>query len=329
MEHLFSKERIQNIMKYKKPTIWVSVSVLCFICVIAVILGSNRTENHSASLEVQEVVENMADDKNQEESVIDHTDIKAEFSQTELTHIPVATNARIENKTHLEQYDCVKVVVNQQNLDVTHDGIDDYIETVFYVPQLDAELINSKQVDPNQLFDGGNGCYVAIYDGNDTTEWNELGTLLWEKSYYGSHAGNGQINIVAYEGKSYLFATNLYAGQGDYDLSYEVFALESNGTYYVLAEDNLQISTREPNHSTEDANLLLEEEKQEILLFKEHMQQWIDAAKVLVITDVAMVEQLVSTLEKEYMSYPYYASIFQYYINDMIGTISGEEIVPE
>ncbi len=136
MEHLFSKDRIRNIMKYKKPTMWVSIVMLSIICIFTIILGSNRKENKIEPLTVQESIERENIQENIDKNQVSVVENQAEFTQAELTHTSVATNARIENKTHLEQFDCVKVVVNQQNLDLTHDGIDDYIETVFYVPKV-------------------------------------------------------------------------------------------------------------------------------------------------------------------------------------------------
>ncbi|MFI3213781.1 MAG: M56 family metallopeptidase, partial [Eubacteriales bacterium] len=363
------KARIKNILVYKKPALWVSVGAILVVCIVMISLVSRQGEEHNdiiadnmESSENTQFIDDSIDNfkENEEQELTEsETEVAEQLNQVEadhqalleqqnmmeeqqsLTHDKIAPNAQtFGNKSVYEELDCVKVIVKQQKEDVTSDGIKDYIETSFYVPGEDMKVLDLENINVDALSDDGHACFVAVYDGVDTVDWNHLGTLLWEHDFHMSHAGNGQISLVAYENQenptpvesiagvsgqethennlyTALLYTNIWFGQGNYDFYCQVFTLEADGTQNMLLEQHLEIATDENFHSAEYVDILMNEEKEEMITFQNAMYGWYDSAKAIVITDIMLENQMVSTDEKEYLAYPYYDAIFRYYLNDM------------
>lgn len=188
--------------------------------------------------------------------------------------------------------------------DVTHDGIDDYIETCMYFPSEtdfteDFSQAIQKRIDVASAI-------VQVYDGQDTSP-DALSSPIWSKEYSACHAGNGQVSLVYRNGEAYLLEGCLWQGQGFTGYVHNVISFGETGLQYTKEEYSLQFY--ETDYSRDEQIAL-------VMDFKQQLEPWFEDAKLIVATDVSLNEQLVSTQEKEYVPADYYDAIWQQWSND-------------
>ncbi len=226
-----------------------------------------------------------------------------ESQQEVLEDTKVAPNTVVSSKDYYIENNWNKKVVNTQLADLTHDGVDDYVVTIIYV---DSSVTTQ---DPSEMLDNAGVGYIQVYDGSDTDGLDALGTLLWEKEFASAHAGNAQVNLVHREGLDYLMPTDIYSMMGTYYFHYEVLYLDAKGNKHIVEEQSLNYDTIVDG----EQKPLSVEQKQEIADFKEKLEAWFEGATLLVATDVALKEQLVSTPDKQYVPEDYYDVVLKEY----------------
>lgn len=258
--------------------------------------GCSNTSNQST--ETQSEMQSTTSSELQVQETIENTE-----SQQLLEDTKVAPNTKVSSKDYYIENDWNKRVLNVQLADLTHDGVDDYVVTIIYVnPSVTTQ-------DPSEMLNNAGVGYIQVYDGSNTDGLDALGTLLWEKEFASAHAGNTQVNLVHREGLDYLMPTDIYSMMGTYYFHYEVLYLDAKGNKHVVEEQSLNYDT---NKGGEQVPLSVEQ-KQEIGGFKEKLETWFEGATLLVATDVALKEQLVSSPDKQYAPEDYYDVVLKEY----------------
>lgn len=187
--------------------------------------------------------------------------------------------------------------------DVTHDGIDDYIETCMYFPSETDFTQDFSQAIQNRI--GIAGAIVHVYDGRDASP-EELASPIWSKEYSACHAGNGQVSLVYRDGKAYLLEGCLWQGQGFTGYGHSVISFGETGLQYTKEEYSLQFY---------ETDYIRDEQVALVLDFKQQLEPWFEGAKLIVATDVSLNEQLVSMPEKEYVPTDYYDTVWKQWTN--------------
>lgn len=267
------------------------------IILTLVLTGCSNTSNQST--ETQSEIQSATSSEHQVQETIENT----ESQQQPLEATKVAPNTVVTSKDFYIENNWNKKVLNTQLADVTHDGVDDYVVTIIYVdPFVTSE-------NPTQMLDNAGVGYLQVYNGSDTNGLDALGTLLWEKEFASAHAGNAQVNLVHRDGLDYLMPTDVYSMMGAYYFHYEVLHLDAEGNEYIVEEQSLNYDT----NKGEEQVPLSAEQKKEIAGFKKNLEAWFEGATLLVATDVALKEQLVSTSDKQYVPEDYYDVVLKEY----------------
>lgn len=157
--------------------------------------------------------------------------------------------------------------------DITHDGIADRIETVVFCSDKDAAIdvaVNSTSL----------GSYVKIYRGLENNEY-EAGPCFISRSFHTSHAGNGAICVVDYNGKDYLMLSNLYEMQGTADYNYTLFYIDDVSGIVTEDKYGVRFVTDEMMYPDSDGAMREDIEP----LFDEHIRAYIENSTVLLAMD--------------------------------------------
>ena len=211
--------------------------------------------------------------------------------------------------SYYEENNYIRMQINLLKVDVTHDGIEDYIETYVYMPPETDRTMEIDELIQSIAFH--DPVFVNVYDGSVAKE-SDYGALIMIRSYSRVHTGNGQINIVYQDGLAYLMITSLWSGQGFQTYSYEVFSLDAKGRCYVKERyvDSFTIYdyTLEQRDSFADK-------------FIDGMAPWLKDGTLIVGADIDK-GQLISTERRKYASSEFYAKFFH-------GKISNAGSAPE
>lgn len=193
-----------------------------------------------------------------------------------------------------------RVRLNLLRADLTHDGIDDLVETYMYFPpetDWDEDLNDLIQ---QYIWQGE--VKVRVYDGSRGSSENP-GVPIWERGYSAVHAGNGQVSVVYRDGLAYLLESSLWQGQGATAYSYEVIRLDGDGQMTVVDEasmDFMPVGT----------DMAEEELIRQVSAFKERIAPWYEDGQLLVATDVDMEKQWISTKEESFVPGDYYERVW-------------------
>lgn len=195
--------------------------------------------------------------------------------------------------------DDIRVQLYLTEADVTHDGINDYIETcMYFLPETDFTMDFTKAIQGRlDVADA----IVSVYDGS-TSSADNLGTPIWAKGYSACHAGNGQVSIVYKDGLAYLLEGCLWQGQGFTGYYHTVSFFDETGLQHNSNEYNLQFY--ETDYSREEQIQLVQN-------FREQLEPWFTNAELIVATDVSLSMQFVSTDTKQYLPQDYYDIVWQ------------------
>ncbi len=195
--------------------------------------------------------------------------------------------------------------INLHTADVTHDGTEDYIRTVIWMPS------GSEAKTTQEMLDNAGVGYVEVFDGrHDYDPENTSATPIWEQEFASARPGNVQVSLVHQDGKDYLLLSDIEALQGTFSFWYEVLSLDNLGQEYIVEEESLHFD----NHAQENQGLTTEQ-KQQLEVFKGHISTWFEDAALVVATDIGLKEQLVSTPELIYRPEDYYDFIWKAYLN--------------
>lgn len=210
----------------------------------------------------------------------------------------VTTVPTYSPEDYYKENEHVRIQLYLTQADVTHDGVEDYIETcMYFLPETDLSIDMEGTIQGRlDVADA----IVSVYDGRSATT-NNLGTPIWAKGYSACHAGNGQVSLVYKDGLAYLLEGCLWQGQGFTGYEHSVIFFEETGTQKTLAEHSLQFY--ETDYSRE-------EQIQLIISFKEQLEPWFEDALLIVATDVSLDKQFISTSEKAYSPQDYYDTVW-------------------
>ncbi len=218
--------------------------------------------------------------------------------------VPTPTETPLPNTTYspedfyIENGD-IRVQVYLTTADVTHDGIEDYIETcMYFLPETDFTMNFTEAIQGRlDVADA----IVSVYDGS-TSSADNLSTPIWSKGYSACHAGNGQVSIVYKDGLAYLLEGCLWQGQGSTGYYHTVSFFDETGLQHNLYEYSLQFY--ETDYSREEQIQLVQN-------FREQLEPWFTNAELIVATDVSLSTQFVSTDTKQYLPQDYYDAVWQ------------------
>ena len=196
----------------------------------------------------------------------------------------------------------IRKQLNVEKADVTQDGIDDYIVTAMYFsPGTKVTNKNLDETIQEQL--GYEDVFVEVYDGSKVKNLKKLETPIFVSGFSAVHAGNGQMNLVYRDGNVYLLESNLWEGQGFLGYSYEVYSLDGEGNKNVV--DNYDINFVMEAGLPERA-LPKEQQREQLLEFKNKITSWFDDALLLAATDVSFDKQLITMGEERYVPEDFY-----------------------
>lgn len=225
------------------------------------------------------------------------TDVNTHMATPAPTEDEVSQSYSPEN-FYIENGD-VRIQLYLTHADVTHDGVDDYIETCMYFPPETAGSGDLSKAMQGRLDVAG--AIVQVYDGSKSTS-EHLTDPIWSKEYSACHAGNGQVSIVYLDGLAYLLEGCLWQGQGFTGYYHTVLFWGETGLQYTKDEYSLQFY--ETDYSREEQIAL-------VLNFKEQLEPWLSDAQLLVATDVELNKQFVTTENEQYIPQDYYDIVWQ------------------
>lgn len=208
---------------------------------------------------------------------------------------------------HFAELGWNKKIIHLQTADVTHDGVQDFIQTVIWVaPDVTEE-------DPNKMLRSAGVGYVEVYDGSTASGSGDLGVKIWEQEFADARPGNIQVSLVHRGGLDYLLLSNIDSQFGTYYFQYRVQSLDRAGREYIIDDreiffDNIDLNTHEQKP-------LSEEQKEEIRAFQEQISSWFEGAELLVAADSSLDAHLVSVPDRQYTPQQYYDRILPLYLN--------------
>ncbi|WP_409969886.1 hypothetical protein RFF05_08295 [Bengtsoniella intestinalis] len=210
-----------------------------------------------------------------------------------LEPIPTLTEADLlETTTEIAPAETIEVkkVIYTQMADVTHDGIDDVIETSITI------LSDMQDKTLKALLKMTIPCDIAVYDTTLSTN-----KPIYEQSYGAPHTANGQLSLVEVDGLFYLLEGSLYAGQGAYTFVHSIFSLDNQGNRQVQTEDSAEGQLSDGDAASK------------IQAYFSNLTPWIESATAIAILDINLENQMVSTENESYLAKDYYEAMSVYY----------------
>lgn len=209
------KERIKNVVTYRKPALWIVGIGITACVVVAICFMTSPPENET---DQNGTVSNKNNAVMNDESYISENGIEGipgNEENDETTYI-----ASVENK-----------VIFETTADLNHDGIEDLVQTVLIY-------------DPNEEASGedvthpANAVFIRIYQGSSEGVFNRNAGVSTDIVSM-SHNANGTYVLTEKDGLEYLIFSNMYEIQGEAYYQYKVFYLNGNGSEKVVASDRV------------------------------------------------------------------------------------------
>ena len=214
----------------------------------------------------------------------------------------VQSTSDTDPAAYYKENDYIRKQLNVEKADLTQDGIEDYIVTAMYFsPGTKVTDKNLEEIIQEQIWYGD--VFVEVYDGSKVKNAKKLEAPILISGFSAAHAGNGQMNLVYRDGKAYLLESNLWEGQGFLGYSYEVYSLDGDGNKNVV--DNYDINFVMEAGLPERA-LPKEQQREQLIAFKNKITSWFDGALLLAATDVSFDIQLVTMGEARYVPENFY-----------------------
>lgn len=202
-----------------------------------------------------------------------------------------------------------RVQLNMMKADLTHDGVEDYIETFIYLPAAtdmsgDVNELAQQQIQYDNAF-------VRVYDGVEANS-EKMAEPIWTGTYSVVHAGNGQVNLVNENGLYYLLESSVWEGQGSIAYSFKVFSLDSEGRKYIVEHGEIGSDTIGIT-SDEEYKTIMAERKLLVADFKEQLTPWLEGGIIIVATDVTDDIAMIATEKVQFTPQEFYDIVWKSY----------------
>ncbi len=290
------KERIKNVMNYKKPVFWITTVAVTVCAVLAVTLLTNPEE---------EVVS--------EPGVESKQDVLTESSIPEQLPTALPEQSKVPTEAPAEdEWEYVEKEISVFYRDLTWDGIEERI-----VLGMDVFPEDVEKTDVRELLQSAYLAKVSVYKGLGGDSYEE--EAIWSfGDISSSRPGNFQISLIEKNEKDYLLISAIHEQQGTADYHYEVISLTNAGEAVTADEYAVSFKFAE----TEDAALAPWQTedfpiRSEVVPdFQQHLYEWYDEEGVLIIaTDLNLWEEdmewvVYSTEDAPVWYIRYYASVF-------------------
>ena len=241
------KDRIKNVVDYKKPAVWI-VGIGIIACVIiAVCFMTNppsEVEKPTNPNGIDGVDENVIQGGAPGDDVNDDT-----------IYLPY-----VENK-----------VLFETTADLNHDSIEDLVQTVLTYHPTD-EVVGDDVTHP------ANSVFIRIYFGIREGEYEESAVSTDIVSM--SHNANGTFVLTQKDGLDYLIFSNMYQMQGEADYQYKVYYLDEDGSELVVKSDLVSFICDPWNINWEEGV----HREDVIPTFKEGLENWLSETSLILIS---------------------------------------------
>lgn len=294
------KERIKNVMNYKRPVFWITIVGVIVCVVLAVCLVTDPGEDV------------VSEDIVASESVL-HPEIEEPEPSSEV--LPIATPESAEAPIAQPDDELPEFVEKEISVfysDLTWDGIDERI-----VLSIDVLPEDEVQTDLKALLQGAYLAKVSVHRGLGGDSYAE--DAIWSfNDISTSRPGNYQLSLIEKYERNYLLISSIQEQQGTADYRYEVISLTEEGEEMQADEYAVSFKFAETQEAasapwqTEDFPI-----RSEVVPdFRQHLYEWYDEDGVLLIaTDVNLWEEdmewvVYSTEDAPVWYIRYYASVF-------------------
>ena len=250
------KERIKNVVNYRKPTLWI-VGIGIVACIVAAICFMTNPINSEIEQAETEIDKDKNDANN--EGVIEG--IPGDDENTETIYIP-----SVENK-----------VLFETTADLNHDGIEDLIQTILACHRADNVL-------GDDVIDPANAVFIRIYCGVGEGEFEEAAISTDIVST--AHAANGTYVLTEKGGQDYLIFSNMYQMQGEATYQYKVFCLDKNGAQKTVTSDLVNFKCDPWVPSWEEGP----HREDVIPEFRKGLEKWLNENSLILVSFDAMEE---------------------------------------
>lgn len=191
-------------------------------------------------------------------------------------------------------------VIYSVTADVTHDGIEDRIDSII----ADEDVSGS----PYEIMGGMGAAYIKVYPGKEDGSFSDTAVFV-SREVMDTHAGNGQIGLVEKDGLSYLLVSDMYEIMGTGGYSFAIFHIDVKRKTAVCSdEDSVQFAIEEePGASSVPEDIPARQEV--IPSFQEHLQLWLSDALLFVSCDTPDI--CLSLPDQEYRASDYYDKVWE------------------
>lgn len=191
-------------------------------------------------------------------------------------------------------------VIYSVTADVTHDGIEDSIDSII----ADEDVSGS----PYEIMGGMGAAYIKVYPGKEDGSFSDTAVFV-SREVMDTHAGNGQIGLVEKDGLSYLLVSDMYEIMGTGGYSFAIFHIDVKRKTAVCSdEDSVQFAIEEePGASSVPEDIPARQEV--IPSFQEYLQLWLSDALLFVSCDTPDI--CLSLPDQEYRASDYYDKVWE------------------
>lgn len=194
-------------------------------------------------------------------------------------------------------------VIYSVTADVTHDGIEDRIDSII----ADEDISGS----PFEIMSGMGAAFIKVYPGKEDGSFSDTAVFV-SQEISDVHVGNGQISLVKKDGLSYLLISSMYEIQDHAAYNYVIFYIDTKRKAAAcIDEDSIGFSISEEQT---DSPLPTEFSTREDVLpaFREHLQPWLTDAILFVSCDVSDIPEInLSLPNEEYRAIDYYDRVWE------------------
>lgn len=190
-------------------------------------------------------------------------------------------------------------VICSVTADVTHDGIEDRIDSII----ADEDVSGS----PYEIMKGMGVVYIKVYSGKEDGSFSDTAVFV-STEISDVHAGNGQIGLVKKDGLSYLLLSNMYEIMGYAEYSFVVFSIDTRLKAAVCADEaftEFVISEELGDAYSSDRPA----RKDVVPEFQEHLSPWLTDAILFVSCDTWDV--CLSLQDETYRASDYYDKVWE------------------
>lgn len=254
------KERIKNVVTYKKPALWIVGIGLVACVVVAICFMTSPPKEDTTQNGTAYNNDNMDDESYSSGNGVQG--IPGDEENDASTYTPF-----VENK-----------VIFETTADLNHDGIEDLVQTVLVFNPND-EAIGEDVTNP------ANAVFIRIYQGSsEGVYYKDAGVSTDVVST--SHSLNGTYVLTEKDGQDYLIFSNMYQMQGEADYQYKVCYLDENGSEKVAASDVVNFKCDPWGPRWEEGPY----REDVIPEFREGLEKWLNETSLILVSFDVMEE---------------------------------------